>query len=786
MRSDRRCRGVLPGQLESTSWYLSESVHASSVTFLWWCLLTPRSSTGVLMRTATLSAPARPAHHGPDTIAAHGRLVAGIEHAAGHRLDTAAIEHLCSVPETDPNKLAAALRGVLPARFAVTGTLDRRLLIAERAEVMAGWTVVDLSGQAHRTRRWPDWSHGRIRLAAPGAWLSAGELTEEAVHRLLRPRMLLTALYHPEWFPLPRFPLAISDLARAARSTLLGQVTLMDMQLGITLEDILEAVESSRPDIVGVSATFGQHDLMIALLDRLYGRPRPPLVLAGGSLTARNEALLLERYPDLLVARGAGEPTIADVLGYFHGDLELTEVRGIGYTGAARGGTLSIGPAAPRHRAVRRTATPANRAVIDILPELDLLDATFDHHGVAQMETSRGCTSACSFCPRSHKGAWAPRGVEELRWILTAIRAVFDRHPGVSRTLYLVDEEIIGRGEDAVPRIRAIAGALQAAGLAWESSCRIDQVSRPDRDRGWHIERAALWRELVQRGLRRMLFGVESGVTSILERFNKDTTGEQNVLAIRTLSALGVPTRFTYITFDHLMSAAELAATHAFQSRTDLLLRPLPHLDVEEIVDGVRDPAFVAKYRVGRPFYTGISYMLVSMECLSAAAYTRTVQAHGLTRAARPSLGRLDADFADWRIGACSRYAQLWIDRNFALDYTVKSLEKILDGQQREQLHQARITLRHAAFAVLTRMLGIVDRYAGPDETAAVLSRFERDLQAVLDTELVVLAERIAAVLDAVLPALPRASLELLVAEYQRWRQPQPWQLINAAEACGT
>ena len=40
-----------------------------------------------------------------------------------------------------------------------------------------------------------------------------------------------------------------------------------------------------------------------------------------------------------------------------------------------------------------------------------------------------------------------------------------------------------------------------------------------------------MWRELVERGLRRCLFGVESGVTSILERFNKETTGEQNALA---------------------------------------------------------------------------------------------------------------------------------------------------------------------------------------------------------------------------------------------------------------
>ncbi len=52
---------------------------------------------------------------------------------------------------------------------------------------------------------------------------------------------------------------------------------------------------------------------------------------------------------------------------------------------------------------------------------------------------------------------------------------------------------------------------------------------------------------LVHRGLRRCLFGVESGVSSILERFNKETTGAQNALAIRTLTALGVPPHIYFL-----------------------------------------------------------------------------------------------------------------------------------------------------------------------------------------------------------------------------------------------
>jgi hypothetical protein len=704
------------------------------------------------------------------------RLIEAVTHVTGRIPTQREAGDLSKVPDATPQALGRLLADLLPGQFSLTGPLDRRILFAERAPGLDGWTTADLSGQPHSHRVWPDWTHDRIVIDNPESWLSTATLTACAAQRLNRPRVLLTALYHPEWFPLPRFPLAISDLARAARATLLGQIRLMDMQLGVTAEDVISIVGSWQPNIVGVSATFGQHDLMIRLLDHLFALPCPPLVLAGGSLTVRNEAWLLEHYPRLLVARGAGEPTMSDILTHFHGDLAISQVRGIGYAGASRGeGTYVI--------TRRQTAVQPNRAATDFFPELDLLDQTLERQGVAQLESSRGCTSYCSFCPRGHKGAWAGATPEQLPWMLAAMREVFDRHPQISRTLYLVDEEFIGRGEDAVPRALEVGSRLHQAGFAWESSCRIDQVVRPGCGRDWHLERGHMWRQLMRLGLRRMLFGVESGVASILTRFNKETTPEQNVLAIRTLSALGVPTRFTYITFDHLMSVTELRATHAFQARTDLLLRPLPGLSVGQIISGVRDRAFVDQHAVGRPFYTAISYMLVSMECLVGAAYTRSVRAAGLDGEPRPLMGSIDARFADWRIGACSRHAQLWIDRNFALDYTLKSLEKILDGQRHHLVRETRMVIKTAAFAVLTRMLDLIPCYpvatTNPDE-------FDQALLRIMDEELFRLVQPVSNALAAVLPELPSEIALLLTQEHQRWERAVGWKLINAADPCGT
>lgn len=702
------------------------------------------------------------------------RILRAVALANGDTTTTAKL--LTDLHLTEPNRLRDMLATTMPARVVVTGTLDRRLLLVEH-EDHATWTIAELSGQPLSDRDWPTWARDGIVFEEGDSWISNANLNEAAEHRFARPAVLLTALYHPEYFPLPRFPLAISDLARAARATLTGHTTLMDMQLGVTLDDIIEAVHTRRPDILGISATFGQHDLLVNLLEDIESLHDRPLVIAGGSLTARNEHLLLERWPWLLIARGAGEPTIADTLAFWNRDIGFSEIRGIGYVGAARGeGTLAIGR-------YRKSATVPNRTSTDIFPELDLLAPTFENLGVAQLESSRGCTNYCSFCPRGHKGKWSGVPPEQLPMIVSAMGDVFDRYPQIARTLYLVDEEFVGRGPDAVDRALNVAEVLHQQRFAWETSCRVDQVVRTDTDRAWHLERAQMWRSLCEKGLRRCLFGVESGVTSILTRFNKETTGEQNALAIRTLSALGVPTRFTYITFDHLMTEAELRSTYHFQSRTDLILKPLPHMPIEDIIDGVRDESFVAEHTTGRPFYTGISYMLVSMECLIGAAYTKQVQAAGLAGAARPSMGRLDAQFADRRIGVLSQHAQLWVDRHFALDYTLKSLEKILDGHPRAAARGARGVIKDAAFELFSDMLDTLDVWS-PDSTD--LDGLATILTKMMDARLEPLAERMTKTVAGLRQILPPDDRQLLDVEFDRWTDRSGWELINAADPCGT
>ncbi|MEF9886863.1 hypothetical protein [Streptomyces sp. P9-A4] len=122
-------------------------------------------------------------------------------------------------------------------RVRVTGTLDRRLVLLEASG--GWWTLADLSGRPHSGRAWSEWPRSRLLIDEPDSWLSAAVLDESAVERLSKPDVLLAN------FPLPRFPLGISDVARAARATMTGTVSLVDMQLGTTLEDLLKQVTTA-------------------------------------------------------------------------------------------------------------------------------------------------------------------------------------------------------------------------------------------------------------------------------------------------------------------------------------------------------------------------------------------------------------------------------------------------------------------------------------------------------------------------------------------------------------
>jgi hypothetical protein len=695
-----------------------------------------------------------------------------------------------------PNDLLAALRAAAPggcAELLFVGPLERRFALLCDGQ---GWSAVGFG--AYGPDALPEGVAarlGKVRPDGPQAWALRPSADLRAY--LARPRVYLAALYHPEVFPLPRLSLAISDLIRAARCAGVSRVIARDMQLGWQVADLAREIVREAPDLLGISATFGQHDVLDALLAEIarLGWPSGCQLVFGGSLSALNQRVLLEAYPRAIVATGPGERTIGELVGWLRGERRLDAVSGIAYRARAGADVTA---------AVRQTGQLSPREVDDMLPELDLLDATLRARGVVQLESSRGCSYACSFCPRLHKGIWAGDDPLAGGAVLPDIARLLDRHPEIARKVFLVDEEFFGYrpNDESERRVSEVAANLAAHGLRFETSSRADQVYRRNRGRAWHVARFRVWRRLVEDGLDRCLFGIESGVDSILERFNKKTTGQQNSVAIRALSLLGVPPRYTYITFDPLMSRGELVQTYRYLGRTDLLLPARPELDEGGVFDLAGDDGLGAAPQAGAPFYRAVSYMLVSIECLEGAPYTQKAGAHGLLGAFNPNMGRFEARYLDPDIGLFSDCAQRWIDRNFALDYLLKSIEKYTQGTAHARVRSMRALIKDYAFDLLGLMIGLWDAdspelhfsaaqrraiglhaHAAAFRAAAGDAARKQVVLQLMDAHFAAMRAQLQAAFTTLKPDLPPDEQVMIAAQIDSWSHSRSWTRINELSA---
>jgi hypothetical protein len=146
-------------------------------------------------------------------------------------------------------------------------------------------------------------------------------------------------------------------------------------------------------------------------------------------------------------------------------------------------------------------------------------------------------------------------------------------------------------------------------------------------------------------------------------------------------------------------------------------------------------------------------------------------------------MGRVEARYADWRIGTVANRSQLWIDRNFALDYTLKSLEKLLDGDLYRRVHDVREILKNAAHLLLGGMILALNT---TDILTADHHGFDAECAAIAEAMITELRGQLEPAITALVDDLPPRQRNLLKREFGTWAATTGWKLINTAESCGT
>jgi radical SAM superfamily enzyme YgiQ (UPF0313 family) len=556
-----------------------------------------------------------------------------------------------------------------------------------------------------------EWNvHFETYVLVPNGDCLIAPLCERLSERLKLPSVMLVSLFHPEMYPATRLTLGIAYIASYLRLHHLAKVEMIDCQFGTGIDEVLTYVRQSQPDILGVSVNFGQFDLMEQLLDGIYDSEvtsEPPVVILGNILPAMCFREILTAYPEVMICRKEGELALATLTKYGRDRSRWHEIPGVYYLGHQ--GHLITTP--PSYLPMEHLPTPA----------LDTVAELFERDGVITAEFSRGCQyNQCSFCPRTHKGSiWRTVPVTSMlqQWeIFAQTFRHFQRTPHV----FLADEDFVGRedGDATIRRITDFVDGAQERGLSitFDASCRADQIFREDRDQTWHTERGNLFKRCVNGRLSRLFLGVESGASAQLLRYNKGSTVDEMISAIRYLSLLGVRLRFGFIFFDPLMSVQDLIENIEFLGRTDIVLPARPHASVEEIFSLVSsNHQQVMQHPSRHAVYEDVSYMVSPLEVLSKSRYLFDLRQQApqlMNEQIDVAFARYCTTYAIPEIGSICMACQCWVNYCFPIIYTAKGLQKVSAGEERRILHQAITGHRHLSYMLirsLAQIFSLVD-----------------------------------------------------------------------------
>ncbi|MGH2501902.1 MAG: hypothetical protein ACRDID_05215, partial [Ktedonobacterales bacterium] len=193
-------------------------------------------------------------------------------------------------------------------------------------------------------------------------------------------------------------------------------------------------------NIVGVSCPQGTLDDALLLLDALYQRADPPLVVLGHALPTALPYLFLERFPRALIVRGWGE----DALVALCREAARAEP-------GAEPDFAAVPSLTYRDATGARHDTPLRASLVNVPLRLD--PASY----FCRIESSRGCHyDICTFCARfprlKHTAAWRRLSLEQ---VITQAREITDAH---ATAFTFTDEDFIG---DDLAGALALAEALR-------------------------------------------------------------------------------------------------------------------------------------------------------------------------------------------------------------------------------------------------------------------------------------------------------------------------------------
>lgn len=333
-------------------------------------------------------------------------------------------------------------------------------------------------------------------------------------------------------------------------------------------DELLQRVDSARPDVLGLSATTFSIQHAAKFAARVKERFPQVTVVIGGPHVSAAPLETMERFPEFDVAViGEGEETIIELLQALDSSGSIGSINGIVLR---HGGNVTFTGRRPFLTDLDRLPYPA-WDLLDGFPEA-YPPATFKVRKLpaASLVTSRGCPNRCIFCDRSVFGANCHAFSAE--YVVGMIRHLTARF-GVREFSFEDDTFITFK-----KRLKAICQGMIDLGLDISWTC-LGRVNSIDAETLGLMKRAGCWQ---------ISFGIESGSQEILTTIHKNVTLDQIRNAVRLCRDSGILSKGFFIVGHPGETRQTLEQTREFALQLPLddisvtMLTPFPGTEIYE------------------------------------------------------------------------------------------------------------------------------------------------------------------------------------------------------------
>ena len=322
--------------------------------------------------------------------------------------------------------------------------------------------------------------------------------------------------------------------------------------LEMTPAELISELEKKKPDIIGLSATSPSYEstLKAAALIR-ESLPDAVVVIGGVHVTALPDETLACDVFDVGVL-GEGEVTFLELVNHIeeNGLNDLSKIKGIAYRKDNK--VVKTG----KRESIKDLDSlpfPA-RHLIPPIDKYHPTPASYKKLPHADIMTSRGCPTLCTFCDRSvfgcsYRGYSAEKVIAEVEELIGKygvrdIKFFDDTFTLDQRRLYKIMDLMEERGID----------------VPWSCLTKVNCVTKEMLQR---MKDAGCWQ---------VLYGIESGDPRMMKLLKKGTTVEQNEKAVRWAKEVGLNVRcdFLFGTPGDTMESMEKTLKFAIKINPDL------------------------------------------------------------------------------------------------------------------------------------------------------------------------------------------------------------------------